>query len=81
MPQSGNALLTVLALLMGLGGAVLAVLIVLEIVQIMRNVYLSVRDDWRYSHSNLVTPERQVAPSRDRETVERVIDYPEEEKR
>ncbi len=79
MLQSGNALLLVIAILLAVAGAVVAVLMVREVIEIGRNVYANIQDERRYSHSSIETPERQVTPFRDRETVERVIDYFEDE--
>jgi hypothetical protein len=79
MLQSGNALLMVIAVFLAVAGAVIAILMVREIIEIGRSVYMNIRDELRYSRSNIATPERQVTPFRDRKTVERVIDYLEDE--
>jgi hypothetical protein len=79
MFQSGNALLMMIAILLGVGGAVVAVLMVREVIEIGRSVYANIRDEQRYSRSSIAMPDRQVTPFRDRETVERVIDHLEDE--
>ena len=79
MLQSENALLMAIAIMLALAGAVVSVFMVLEIIEIGRGVVASIREEWRYSRSSVAPPERQVAPFRDRKTVERVIDRLEEE--
>ncbi len=81
MLQSGNALLMVITILLTVAGAVVAVLMVREIIEIGRSVYANIRDERRYSRSTLVTPERLATSSQDQKSVERVIDYSEEEKK
>lgn len=81
MLESGNALLLVITIMLAVAGVVVAVLMVREIIEIGRNVYASIRDERRFSRSNIVAPDRQVAPFRDRKTAERAIDYLEEEQR
>lgn len=81
MLQSGNALLVVITIVLAVAGAAVAVLMVREVIEIGRSVITSIRDERRYSRSTIVTPDRQVTPFRDRKTVERVIDYLEEEEK
>ena len=81
MLQSGNALLMVIAILLGVAGAIVAVLLVREIIDIGRSVYSNILDERRYARSHIVTPERQVTPFQDRKTVERVIDDLEDEEK
>lgn len=71
----------VITIILALAGAIVTVFIVLEVIEIGRGVVVSMRDDRRYSRSTIVPPDRQVTPFRDRETVERVIDYLEEEEK
>ena len=79
MFQNENALLAVMTVVLILLGAGITVFIVLEIIDIVRGVYGNFRDEWRYSRSAIASPDHQVAPFRDRKTVERVIDRLEEE--
>lgn len=81
MLQSGNALLLVITIVLAVAGTVVAVLMVREIIEIGRSIYASIRDERRYSRSSIVSSERQVSPFRDRKTVERVIDYLEEDEK
>jgi hypothetical protein len=79
MFQSANALLMIMTAILALAGAVVTVFIVLEIIEIGRGVITSIREDRRYSRSAIAPSDRQITPFRDRDTVERVIDYLEEE--
>jgi hypothetical protein len=79
MLQNENALLAIMTVVLVLLGAGVTIFIVLEIVDIVRGVYSSFRDDWRYSHSTVVAPDRKITPFRDQKTVERVIDHLEQD--
>jgi hypothetical protein len=79
MFQSGNALLMIMTILLALAGAIVTVFIVLEIIEIARGLVTGISEDRRYSRSAVVPSDRQITPFRDRGTVERVIDYLEEE--
>ncbi len=79
MFQSDNGILMAITIILALAGVVLAVLLIREVIEIGRGVYRSIADDLRYSHSSIASSERRVTPFRDRQTVERVIDYLEDE--
>jgi len=79
MFQSDNGILMAITIILALAGVVLAVLLIREVIEIGRGVYRSITDDLRYSHSSIASSERRVTPFRDRQTVERVIDYLEDE--
>jgi divalent metal cation (Fe/Co/Zn/Cd) transporter len=79
MFQSDNAILMAITIVLAVAGTVLAVLLIREVIEIGRSVYKSIVDDMRYSHSSIASSESRVTPFRDRKTVERVIDYFEDE--
>jgi hypothetical protein len=74
MLQNENSLLAIMTVVLVLLGAGVTIFIVLEIVDIVRGVYVSFRDDWHYSRSASVVSGRKITPFRDQKTVERVID-------